>query len=90
MTVPRTAPQWALIDLGAFAQTLMLAAQDRGIGSTPAHEITKFPDEARKYLGIPDDEIVAMGIALGYPTDEKINDFVSQRMPVEEVLTLKK
>ncbi len=90
LTVPRTAPQWALIDLGAFAQTLMLAAQDRGIGSTPAHEITKFPEEARKYLGIPDDEIVAMGIALGYPTDEKINQFVSQRMPVEEVLTLKK
>lgn len=90
LTVPKTAPQWALIDLGAFAQTLMLAAQDRGIGSTPAHEITKYPDEARKYLGIPDDEIVAMGIAMGYPSDEKINDFVSQRMPVEEVLTLKK
>ncbi|MBQ3653663.1 MAG: nitroreductase [Synergistaceae bacterium] len=90
LTVPKTAPQWALIDLGAFAKTLMLAAQDRGIGSTPAHEITKYPDEARKYLGIPDDEVVALGIALGYPTDEKINDFVSQRMPVEEVLTLKK
>ncbi|MBQ7560034.1 MAG: nitroreductase [Synergistaceae bacterium] len=90
LTVPRTAPQWALIDLGAFGQTLMLAAQDRGIGSTPAHEIVKFPDEVRKYVGIPDDEIVAMGIALGYPTDEKINQFVSQRMPVEDVLTLKK
>ena len=90
LTVPKTAPQWALIDLGSFAQTLMLAAQDRGVSSTPAHEITKYPDEARKYLGIPDDEIVAYGIALGYASDEKINQFVSQRMPVEEVLTLKR
>jgi len=90
LTVPKTAPQWALIDLGAFGQTLMLAAQDRGIGSTPAHEIVKFPEEVRKNLGVPDDEIVAMGIALGYPTEEKINQFVSQRIPVEEALTLKK
>lgn len=90
LTVPKTAPQWALIDLGAFGQTLMLAAQDRGIGSTPAHEIVKYPDEIRKNLGVPDDEVIVMGIALGYPTDEKINNFVSQRMPVEEVLTLKK
>ncbi|MBR0079295.1 MAG: nitroreductase [Synergistaceae bacterium] len=90
LTVPRTAPQWALIDLGAFAQTLMLAACDRGIGSTPAHEIVKYPDEIRKNLCVPDDEIIAMGIALGYPTDEKINFFKSQRLPVDEVLTLKK
>lgn len=89
LTVPKTAPQWALIDLGAFGQTLMLAAQDRGIGSTPAHEIVKYPDEVRKNLNIPDDEIIAMGIALGYPTDEKINQFISKRMPVEEVLTIK-
>ena len=90
LTVPKTAPQWALIDLGAFGQTLMLAACARGIGSTPAHEIVKFPDEVRKYVNIPDDETLVMGIALGYPTDEKINDFVSKRIPVEEVLTLKK
>lgn len=90
LTVPKTAPQWALIDLGAFAQTLMLAACDRGIGSTPAHEIVKYPDEVRKYMNIPEDETIAMGIALGYPTDEKINQFVSNRMPVDEVLTLKK
>ena len=89
LTVPKTAPQWALIDLGAFAQTLMLAACDKGIGSTPAHEIIKYPDEVRKNINIPDDEILAMGIALGYPTDEKINDFVSNRIPVDEVLTLK-
>lgn len=90
LTVPKTAPQWALIDLGAFCQTLMLAACDRGIGSTPAHEIVKYPDEVRKYMNIPDDEIVAMGIALGYETDDKINQFISDRIPVDEVLTLKK
>lgn len=89
LTVPKTAPQWALIDLGAFAQTLMLAACDKGIGSTPAHEIVKYPDEVRKNINIPDDETLVMGIALGYPTDEKINDFVSQRIPVDEVLTLR-
>ena len=31
LTIPRAAPQWSLYDLGAFAQTLMLAARDRGL-----------------------------------------------------------
>lgn len=90
LTVPKGAPQWALIDLGAFEQTLMLAACDRGIASMPAYEIVKFPDEIRKHVGVPDDECIAMGVALGYATDDKINRFASMRSPIEDICFLKK
>lgn len=89
-TVPKDAPQWALIDLGAFYQTLMLAACNRGISSMPAYETVKFPEEIRKHMGVPDDECIAMGVALGYATDDKINQFVSPRVPVEDICILKK
>ena len=89
-TVPKGAPQWALIDLGAFYQTLMLAACNYGVSSMPAYEIVKFPEEIRKHMGVPDDECIAMGVALGYATDDKINQFVSPRVPVEDICTLKK
>lgn len=65
LTIPRAAPQWSLYDLGAFAQTLMLAARDRGLDTIPAYELVRYPAEAREEMGIPDDEILVVGVALG-------------------------
>lgn len=90
LTVPKGSSQWALIDLGAFEHMIMLSACNRGIDSVPAYEIVKFPEEVREIVGVPDDEIVAMGIALGYATDDKINRFASMRSPIEDICFLKK
>jgi nitroreductase len=53
--------------LGAFSQTLILSAYRRGIGSLLAYEIVKYPELVRQFIEIPDDQTIAMGVALGYP-----------------------
>ena len=87
LTIPRAAPQWSLYDLGAFAQTLMLAARDRGLDTIPAYELVRYPAEAREEMGIPDDEILVVGVALGHRADALINSLVTERSPLEQVLT---
>lgn len=90
LTLPKGAPLWGLMDLGMFAMTLMLAAADRGVASIPAYEIVKFPDEIRPRLGIADDELIALGIGLGYASDAHVNKVRLPRITLDEVLTLKK
>jgi len=89
LTIPRAVPQWSLYDLGAFAQTLMLAARDRGLDTIPAYELVRYPAEAREEMGIPDDEILVVGVALGHRADALINSLVTDRAPVEQVLTIR-
>lgn len=89
LTIPRAAPQGSLYDLGAFAQTLMLAARDRGLDTIPAYELVRYPAEAREEMGIPDDEILVVGVALGHRADALINSLVTDRAPVEQVLTIR-
>ncbi len=89
-TLPKEYPQFALLDLGGFYQTLMLAATARGIDSIPAYAIVKYPDLAHKHLGIPASEIVAIGVALGYKSTAKINSFRTTRVPLDAVLNIKK
>ncbi len=81
---------WPIYDLGGFGMTLMLAAKNLGVDSIPAYEIVKFPAELRPLLSVPDDEEIVMGIALGYAADDAVNEFVSTRLPLEEILTIKR
>lgn len=91
MTIPKKSPAWSIFDLGSFSQTLMLSAQSRGINTMPAHAIVKFPDVIRKYVPIPDEEAIGMGIGLGY-RDKKasINNYRAKRLPVDSILTITK
>lgn len=60
-----------------------------GVDSIPAYEIVKYPDVIRKYMDIPDDEDLIMGIALGYEASDKINEYRSQRLDIDEILTIR-
>ena len=86
LTVPRTRGDFALLDLGGFAQTLMLAAADKGVASVIAYNLVKYPDVIRKYAPIPQDDEIVIGIALGYAASHPLNDFHSRRRPVEDIL----
>ncbi len=81
---------WPIYDLGGFGLALMLAAKDHGVDSIPAYEIVKFPDELRPLLSVPENEEIIMGIALGYASEDRINEFASTRLPLEEILTVKR
>ncbi|WP_267201114.1 nitroreductase [Limosilactobacillus kribbianus] len=88
ITIPTQTPDWSILDSGAFAQTLMLAAKDLGIDSIPTYNSVRFPDEIRSILGIPTTERLMVGIELGYATNSHINHYRSDRVPVDEILKI--
>ncbi|KXT81019.1 nitroreductase [Streptococcus oralis] len=88
ITVPKTTPVWSIYDAGAFAQTLMLSASSNGLDSMVAYENIKYPDEVRRHLPVGEDEIIVAGIALGYRSDHKINNFKSTRIGLDKILTI--
>ena len=83
-TIPDMDNDWAIYDLGSFTQSVQMSALARGVASVVAYSIVKYPQILRKELLIPDEEHIIIGIALGYPTDDKVNDFRTPRMAVEE------
>lgn len=55
-------------DIGRAAQNMMLAAKSLGVASCP---ITLHRnDDARAFLGAPDDTVTRYAVALGYPSDD--------------------
>ncbi len=90
LLMPSQSSLWSAYDLGAFGQTLMLAATDRGIDSIPAAEFVQYPQALHQLLGVGDDYQFGMGIGLGYKKEDAlINKFRSQRMDDESFLTIK-
>ena len=90
LTIPKRSSYWTIYDLGAFSQTLMFSAYGRGLGSMPAYETVKYPQMVRQFMDISDEQTTAMGIALGYTDEKKLNDFVSDREDIEDMLEIKK
>ena len=56
--------------------------------SIPAYELVKYPYILRNNLPILDDEDIIMGIALGYESDEHINEYESPRLDLDEILKI--
>ena len=83
--VDKLLSEWSLYDIGAYAQSLMLAATEHGLGTIPAMTLTVFPDILHRELQIPENLKVTIGIAIGYTdTENAINNFVSERSPMAE------
>lgn len=89
LTVQKTITNWNILDLGAFEQTLALAAKNRGYDTIIAYEFVRLPQIARRVLGIPSDEVLAIGLGIGHATDAAINSLRSERMPVDQYLTIR-
>ncbi|WP_074133209.1 nitroreductase [Mycolicibacterium houstonense] len=54
------------IGVGMFLQTLLLALNERGLGSCVQVSIGLYPDVLREQLGIPDDLTILCGMSIGY------------------------
>lgn len=66
----------ALFDLGVIAQTLCLAAFERGLGTCILSEAVYWPDILRDLLKIPDSRVIMVAIAIGYSNpDAPVNAF---------------
>ncbi|MGX1786268.1 nitroreductase [Bosea sp. NPDC055332] len=84
LTVDRDLEIGSWLDLGAFVQTLLIAAQGHGLDSCPQAIFARFHAVVRRELAIPESEVVVCGIALGKADpDAPANRLVPEREPVE-------
>jgi nitroreductase len=76
----------AQFDCGALVNALVNAAWSRGLGCVVNSQGIMQSPVVREHAGIPDDEVIMICVAMGYP-DERFpaNAVVSRRRPVEEV-----
>lgn len=90
LAMDRTLTPWSMLDLGSFAQSLMLAAKDAGVDSIIAFSLVAYPDIIRAEMDIPDDQQIVVGIALGYKDDgDALADFRSERRSFDEAVRMK-
>ncbi len=79
---------WSILDLGLFAQSLMLAAHAQGLGTVPQAFAVDYGAQTKEFLGIPATKRLVLGMAIGYPDWEaSVNQLRTDRVELEEVLT---
>ena len=75
-------PQWS--DLGMFMQTVMLLAVERGLDTCAQEFWARYPATVAKFVGLPDDQMVFSGMALGYRDQtHPINAWRTRRDPFD-------
>lgn len=80
----------SFIDLGIFAQSLMLAAAARGLGTCAQGAWNNYWTVTRRVLDIPEDEYIVFGMSLGYADETApVNSLVAEREPVDSFTSFK-
>ncbi len=78
---------WSLFDLGLFAQSLMLAANAKGLATVPQAFATDYSSEVKSYLGIPASKRLVLGLSVGYPDRESpVNSYRTERADVADIV----
>jgi nitroreductase len=79
---------WALYDCGSIVQNILLLAPKYGLGTIVQAQAAAYPAVLRKILGIPEEKIIFLGIAIGHPEWENpINQFQTEREPLDSITT---
>jgi nitroreductase len=74
----------AFLGLGMIAQTISLAALHFGLATCIMSMVTYWPDVYREQHIVPDNKLIAFGIAVGYPDmAASVNNFPRTREPVD-------
>lgn len=77
--------EYQMLDIGLIAQSICLAAHDKGLGTCLLAAVARFPAEIRKIAAIPDDKKIIVGIAMGYPDlSFALNQFERERATLDE------
>lgn len=73
------------LDLGIFIGALATAARGRGLDTCAQAAFADFHTLIRPLLGIPDDQVVICGMALGHADEEAVvNRLVTERAPLSQ------
>ncbi|WP_330647249.1 nitroreductase [Thioclava sp. FTW29] len=90
VSIDRHMGEGGFMDLGMSIMALMLAAQDRGLGTVGIGAMANYADVVHETLALPPDEMVLCGIAIGYPDEHAvINGFRTEREPLDSYATLR-
>ena len=82
-TIDRIMAQGSWLDYGMFLQNIMVAARGRGLDTCPQAAFTQFHRIISDELGLPENEMVVCGMALGFADPDKVeNTLVTEREPV--------
>jgi nitroreductase len=76
------------LDLGIFLGAVMIAARGRGLDTCPQAAFADFHSIIRPLLGIPENEIIVCGLAIGHADpDAAINTLATARAPLGDFAT---
>jgi nitroreductase len=82
-TIERVMQQGSWLDYGMFLQNVMVAARARGLDTCPQAAFTQFHRVIAAELGLPPEEMVVCGMALGHADPDAVeNTLVTEREPV--------
>ncbi|MGA2463241.1 MAG: nitroreductase family protein, partial [Thermodesulfobacteriota bacterium] len=86
VTLDRNLPiEYAMLDVGLFMQTFCLLAHEKGLGTCMLAAAVRYPQVSRELIQIPDNKVIIIGTALGYPDwDSPVNLFERERAEVGE------
>jgi len=75
------------LDVGIFVQSLMLLAREEGLHTAPQGWWRRFPKTAAKYLNVPEEEEILVGMSLGYgDPDAPVNNLWADRAELGELV----
>ncbi|MCC2970930.1 nitroreductase [Massilia sp. IC2-476] len=84
-TIDRIMEQGSWLDYGMFLQNIMVAARARGLDTCPQAAFTQYHRVIAQQLGLPENEMVVCGMALGWADPGRIeNSLVTERVPVQD------
>ncbi len=87
-TIDRDMELGSWLDTGMFIQSVMIAARGEGLETCPQAAFCQYHDVIQKRLGIPADQQLVCGMAVGYGDPRaKINAFRTERIPLSEFVT---
>jgi nitroreductase len=77
--------EYSVSDAGLFMQNLMLSAHAHGLGTCAQGASALWADAVRAEFEVPEGYKLLCGIALGYPSDHKVNSFKADRLPISDI-----
>ncbi len=88
VTIDRDMGKGCFMDLGMAIMTFLLAAENVGLGATGIGAIANYGSIVHDHLGLPDDELVVCGIAIGMADENApVNQFRTERLPLDAFTT---
>ncbi|GAB7551503.1 hypothetical protein NRB_10010 [Novosphingobium sp. 11B] len=88
-TLDRQLTEGSWVDCGMFMQTVMILARARGLDTCAQQAWCEFGGVVHRELGIPDDQILVSGLALGHADPmAPENGLVTDRVAIEEYMNV--